>query len=63
MELPPLHSESKCALVTLHRYIFNNDKENRPIDPKKLLEMVTKYAKNDKDFDKKPTTSCASGDG
>eukprot|EP00973_Karenia_brevis_P057104 7945332-Karenia_brevis.AAC.1 len=54
MELPPLHSESKCVLVTLHRYIFNNDKENRLIDPKHLLEIVTKYAKNDKDSDKNP---------
>eukprot|EP00973_Karenia_brevis_P088783 12312890-Karenia_brevis.AAC.1 len=54
MELPPLYSESRCALVEIHRYIHNSGKENRTVDPKILLEIVTRYAKNDKDFENNP---------
>eukprot|EP00973_Karenia_brevis_P065661 9127180-Karenia_brevis.AAC.1 len=54
MELPPLYSESSCAIVVIHRYIYNSGKEKRTLDPKVLLEMVTEDAKRDKDFETNP---------
>eukprot|EP00973_Karenia_brevis_P076213 10583573-Karenia_brevis.AAC.1 len=54
MDRPPLLPHSKCLLVALHRYILNIIQENRFIDPKILLEIVTNHAKKDKYFDKNP---------